>query len=67
MTQSGKDPSRYRRKKKRGEKVGLFKIKKKDVNGKSCVFFKNTQKREVNIFFTTFEQMSSVGSRGWHT
>ena len=57
MTQSGKDPSRYRRKKKRGE----------DVNGKSCIFLKNTQKREVNIFFTTFDQMSSVGSRGWHT
>ena len=57
MTQSGKDPSRYRRKKKRGE----------DVNGKSCIFLKNTQKREVNIFFTAFDQMSSVGSRGWHT
>ena len=46
MTQSGKDPSRYRRKKTRGEKVGLFKIKKKDVNEEELLpFFKKDKKK----------------------
>ena len=42
---SGEDPDRCKRKKgEREKKLHLFRIKKKDTNGESCLFFKKRGK-----------------------